>query len=186
MATHKDYYHQESERLIYRKVALADLSSWAEFFVDNDRLKFLGTDENKSEKEAAEYWVNKQLTRYNDNEYGHLVAIDKASNHFIGMCGILIRNIHDTIEYEIGYSLKPKYWGKGYATEMAKTMKTYGFKNINTNRLISIIHVDNIDSIKVARKNGMSLLFKTKFMEMEVDIYGVNKVDEERKSNHKV
>ena len=41
-----DYFNQESKRLIYRKLVEGDLESWTEFFIDNDRLPYLGMDPN--------------------------------------------------------------------------------------------------------------------------------------------
>ena len=172
-----NYFDQTSERLIYRRLTLEDIPGWTDFFENNDRLKYLGTVAGKSKEQAAKDWVERQLDRYSRNEFGHLAVIHKESGHFIGMCGILIRDINDRIEYEIGYSVKPTYWGFGYATEMAKTMKLFGFNHIQTNRLISIIHIDNHDSVKVAIKNGMDKLYKTKFMDMEVNVYGIPNPD---------
>jgi hypothetical protein len=39
---HNDYYYQESERLIFRKLELVDIDSWADFFVQNPMEKFVG------------------------------------------------------------------------------------------------------------------------------------------------
>jgi len=44
--------------------------------------------------------------------------------------------------------------------------------NINTGRLISIIHVDNIESVEVSQKNRIHVLFKTEFYGMAVVVYG--------------
>lgn len=168
-----DYFNQESERLSYRKLTEADIPSWLEFFVDNDRLHFNGLDLSKSHEELADGWIRKQFERYEEQGLGHLAVIEKSSAKFIGMVGILPRIILDKPEYEIAYSLKPKFWGKGYGTEMAVKMKSYGFENIKTDRFISIIDKENTDSINVAKKNGMDLLFDTDYMGMEVHVFGI-------------
>ena len=170
-----DYFNQESERLKYRKLTKEDIPSWIEFFIKNDRLKYLGMDLQKSKETLAEEWILAQLTRYENQGLGHLAVEIRDSGDFIGMGGILPRELNGNNEYEIAYSLKPKYWGNGYATEIAKTMREFGSKNINTNRLISIIDVENFDSAKVACKNGMNVLFKTEYLGMNVDVYGINK-----------
>ncbi len=169
-----DYFNQESERLKFRKLTSEDISSWIEFFSNNKHLKYLGIDLQKEPKNLATDWIQAQLKRYEDNGLGHLAIELKESQELIGMGGILSRELHGKQEYEIAYSLKPNYWGKGYATEIAVQMKKFGQNYINTQRLISIIHVENSESSKVAIKNQMEILFQTEFLGMKVDVYGIN------------
>lgn len=168
-----DYFNQESERLRFRKLTLADIPTWVAFFEGNDRLHFLGMDTSKSKELMAQEWVQMQLDRYKNQGYGHLAVERKDTGEFIGMSGILPRLLDGRQEYEIGYSLIPKYWGMGYATEMARTLKAYGQAHIDTPRFISIIAIENEGSMKVARKNGMRVLFKTAFLGMVVEVFGV-------------
>jgi RimJ/RimL family protein N-acetyltransferase len=170
-----DYFNQQSERLIYRKLTEEDIPSWIEFFVDNDRLEYLGMDLQKSKETLAEEWIKAQINRYENQGLGHLAVEVKDTSEFIGMGGILPRELDGIKEYEIAYSLKPKYWGNGYATEIAKKMKAFGSKNIDTNRFISIIDVANMESANVAKKNGMSVLFNTEYFGMKVDVFGMDK-----------
>jgi len=170
-----DYFNQESVRLTFRKATLEDIPTWAEFFVNNDGLKYLGIDSIKDKEKMAEGWIKGALKRYENNEFGLLAVELKDSGDLIGMGGILLWELNGRKEHEIAYSIIPEYWGNGYATEIAKTTKEYCFKNINTDRFISIIHVDNIASAKVAQKNGMQVIFNTEFHEMNVDVYGVLK-----------
>lgn len=173
-----DYYLQESDRLKYRKLTKKDIPLWIPFFHNNDRLNYLGIDTSKSHEELAEMWIKKQLERYDNEGFGHLAVELKTTGEFIGMGGILPRELLDKPEYEVVYSLKPPYWGKGYATEIAQTMKKFGMENIPADRFISIIHIDNSPSVNVATKNGMSPLFKTEFMDMPVEVYGAKSGDQ--------
>jgi len=170
-----DYYNQESVRLKFRKLTIEDIPAWVEFYIDNDRLKYIGIDSVENKELLAERWVKETLKRYENQEFGFLAVELKDSGDFIGMGGILLWELNGNMEHEIAYSLKPKYWGKGYATEIAQTIKNYCINNIDKNRFISIIHIDNIASAKVAKKNGMHVLFKTEFHKMPVDVYGINK-----------
>lgn len=167
-----NYFEQESERLTYRRLTTEGTPSWLEFFHNNDRLKYFGMDPSKSHEELAKDWIEAQLNRYKTQGFGHLAVIEKDSGDFIGMSGILPRELNEKEEYEISYSLKPNYWGKGYGTEMAKAMTAFGTKHINTERFISIIHIDNTASAHVAKKNGMDILFQTEFLGMKVNVYG--------------
>ncbi|MGV6861425.1 MAG: GNAT family N-acetyltransferase [Putridiphycobacter sp.] len=168
------YFTQQSERLNFRKLTELDITSWVDFFIDNDRLAFMGIDLTKSKETLAEEWIRAQFKRYETQKLGFLAVELKSTGQLIGLGGILPREINDRPEYEIAYSLLPKYWGQGYATEIAKTMKNYGCKDLNAQRLISIIHVDNIPSAHVAKKNGMDILFSTEYLGMPVHVYGTN------------
>lgn len=173
----KSYYEIETERLEYRKLTKEDIPLWTIFFVNNDRIKFLGIDINKEPESLAKEWIEMQFKRYEENGLGHLAIIHKETKELIGLGGIIPRDFKENKEFEIAYSLFPKFWGKGYATEHAIAMKNFGFKNIDTERFISIIDIDNVDSEKVARKYNMEILFKTEHLGMNVNVFGVYRTD---------
>ena len=56
---------------------------------------------------------------------------------------------------EIHYSLLPEFWGKGYATELAKGIISFGFEALNLHRIEAGVAVDNEQSIRVLEKVGM-------------------------------
>ncbi len=170
-----NYFQQESQRLLFRKFTPADISDWTPFFINNDRLHFLGIDVNKTPKALATGWINKQFERYETEQLGHLAIVEKASNTFIGSGGIVPRTLDDKPVFEIAYSLLPKFWGNGFATEAAQQLKSFGFNKPIANQLVSIIHKDNLASTKVAKKNGMKPLYETIFIGMEVIIFGVDR-----------
>jgi ribosomal-protein-alanine N-acetyltransferase len=166
------YFDQESDRLRYRKLSLDDVVEWSEFFLNNPNLPFLGRGFSTDPMEASKEWIVRQLDRYAEWGCGHLAVIEKESGKLIGMCGLLAREIEGENEYEVAYSLKPAYWKRGYGTEMARQLKRFGEENKLAPRFVSMIHPDNIGSIKVAQNNGMNLLFKSTYMEMDVLVFG--------------
>lgn len=170
-----NYFNQKSERVRFRPLTKEDADSWVEFFINNDRLQYLGIDLSKPKEVLAEGWVNAQLKRYQTQGLGHLAVELKQCSTFIGMAGVLPRVLNGKEEYEIAYSLKPAYWGQGFATEMAKTMKEFALKHIQADRFISIIDRANFQSANVAKKNGMQILEKTQYLGMKVDVFGIKK-----------
>ncbi len=111
------YFNQESERLRFRKFTENDISDWVEFFEENDRLHFLGLDLTKTKDILAKDWISNQLERYKIHGLGLLAVEIKENGQFIGSGGIIPRELDGQNEYEIAYSLKPKFWKKGYGTE---------------------------------------------------------------------
>lgn len=167
-----NYYSQQTERLILRKLTEADIETWAEFFVDNPDGRFVAVDFSLDKLTSAKNWIDKQLERYANKQFGLLAAIDKATGSFVGMGGILTRELNGKPEFEIAYSLLPAHWGRGYATELAMRMKRYGSENDVSNKFISIIHKENEGSMNVARKNGMTKLRESTFLGMDVFVFG--------------
>jgi len=167
-----DYYSQETDRLILRKLTENDIDTWAGFFVDNPNGRFVAVDFSLDKQTSSKFWIDKQLYRYANQQFGLLAAINKASGNFVGMGGILTRELNGKAEFEIGYSLLPTYWGKGFATEIATHMKAFGKQNNVSEKFISIIHKENEGSMNVAKKNGMTNLYETTFYEMPVFVFG--------------
>ncbi len=167
-----DYFNQETKRLRFRALCKADTNDWLEFFENNDRLGFLGIDLSECNIVLARKWVIKQLERYENNGLGHLAVIEKSTGKFIGMGGILKRDLDGKEEYEISYSLIPAFWGKGFGTEIATQLRKFGEAHQIAPRFISIIHKKNQPSMHVAKKNGMTVLFETEFLGMEVFVFG--------------
>jgi RimJ/RimL family protein N-acetyltransferase len=168
-----NYFDQQTERLKFRRLTREDIPVWTDFFVDNDRLRYLGIDLSKKPETHATEWIEKQLERYSNEGLGHLAVVLKETNEFIGVGGIIPRQLENKIELEIAYSLLPRFWKNGYGTELAKQMKEFGFENIKPERFVSIIDKENSDSINVAVKNGMDVLFETKYLGMDVQVYGI-------------
>lgn len=56
---------------------------------------------------------------------------------------------------EIGWRLAFDHWGKGYATEGAKTALEYGFNTLNLEEIVSFTPVRNTHSRNVMKKIGM-------------------------------
>ncbi|RTY88550.1 GNAT family N-acetyltransferase [Flavobacterium sp. GT3R68] len=166
------YFTQESERLSFRKLTIDDIPVWTAFFINNNRIKFLGIDITKAPVVLATEWIQRQLERYETQGLGHLAVIEKQTGIFIGMGGILPREIEGKQEMEIAYSLQPEFWGKGYATEIANQLREFGFANGLSKRFISIIDKENGPSLHVASKNNMNIFYETHYLGMEVFVMG--------------
>lgn len=170
------YFDQQTERLAFRKLTRDDIPTWTKFFINNDRLQYLGIDLTLSPEANATGWIENQFPRYEAIGLGHLAVEIKETNQFIGVGGIIPRQLENQVEFEIAYSLLPSFWKKGYGTELAKQLKQFGMENIEIERFVSIIAKENTDSINVAIKNGMRVLFETHYLGMDVYVYGIEKL----------
>ena len=57
---------------------------------------------------------------------------------------------------KIGYAIAAKEWGRGYATDAARTLITYAVKEINLHRITAAIGPDNAGSIAVVPQLGVT------------------------------
>lgn len=168
---------EETARLKFRLLEHSDFDYWIKFFRHPDCARFLGLENAGTPREQCEEWFRRVWERYDKDLGGMNVLIDKTTNEFIGQCGLLVQEVDDRRELEIGYSIIPDYWGRGYATEAAIKCRDYAFNNDFAESIISIIHPENIRSVKVALKNGMINEKQTIFRDMPVVIYRIYKND---------
>ncbi len=168
----------ETNRLHFRLLEQTDFETWLPLFAEPDAVKFLALDASLSQNELCQFWFDKVLSRYENDLGGLNVLIDKTSGEFIGQCGLLVQTIENETYLEIGYSILPKYWGMGYATEAAIKVKKEAFKRNYADLLISIVHVENMGSAKVARRNGMSIMKSIdNYHGIPIHMFGVSKSD---------
>ena len=74
-----------------------------------------------------------------------------SSDELIGCCGL---RPYRKNEYEIGFHLRPQFWGKGYAVEAASAAIDYAFSVLDADALFAGHNPNNAASAKVLRKLG--------------------------------
>jgi [ribosomal protein S5]-alanine N-acetyltransferase len=79
----------------------------------------------------------------------------KESDAFIGLAGLNLSNDKFRLG-EIYYKLLPLYWGMGYATEVSKALIKCGFGNFHLHKVEAGVAVQNVRSIRVLEKSGMT------------------------------
>lgn len=164
---------ESSDRLFYRKMLPTDFDDWLPFY--HNPLSTKHWDGLPSDSiTACKEQFTRVFERY-ENELGGMNALVlKETQQLIGICGLLVQNVDEIEELEIGYSILPEFWLQGFAIEAAQKCKDFAFKNNFTESLISIIHIDNVPSQKVAIKNGMYLDKTTTYKDNPVHIFRVN------------
>lgn len=168
---------QQSERLKYRKLEEADFEWWMEFSSNAEATRYFDFSGNINSKDFCRLWFDKVFDRYKNDTGGHNVLIERETGKPVGMCGLLIQEVDGMNELEIGYSLHPAFWGKGYASEAARKCRDFAFENNFAESLISIIHVENTTSANVALRNGMKLDKTTTYKGIPVNIFRIMKTE---------
>lgn len=142
----------ETERLVLRELTMYDKEDLSLILQNNDVMYAY---EHAFSNDEVVAWLNNQLHRYKEDGFGLWAVILKETGTLIGQCGLTMQKISDKEVVEIGYLFNKAYWHKGYATEAAIACKNYAF-NLDIDEVYSIIRENNLPSINVAKRNGMT------------------------------
>jgi diacylglycerol kinase (ATP) len=105
----------------------------------------------------SEAWITRNRNRCTKDGHGLWAMVLKANGELIGDCGLVVQEVDNTDEIEIGYHLRRDHWNQGFATEAARACRDFAFAHLSANRLISPIRPENLRSRRVAEKNGMTM-----------------------------
>ncbi|HEY5007859.1 MAG TPA: GNAT family N-acetyltransferase [Caulobacteraceae bacterium] len=83
------------------------------------------------------------------------IAVEKASNAFIGGFALETSEEGPVDEAELGYRLQPAAWGKGLATEGARALIAKGFGELGLKRIWGQTMAVNLGSRRVMEKAGL-------------------------------
>lgn len=162
----------ESERLVFRCVQPSDFKRWMSFYHDPESTRYWdGIAEDPLR--ACREQFDRIFERIELGHGGMNALVEKKSGNFIGLCGLLVQDVDNRKELEIGYSMLPGFRNRGYATEAAGHCKKYAFEMALAPSLISIIHIHNTPSQKVALHLGMKIDATTTYKDNPVHIFRV-------------
>ncbi|MCG6187807.1 GNAT family N-acetyltransferase [Maribellus maritimus] len=82
-------------------------------------------------------------------------VIIKENSAFAGLAGMTLSNDRFKMG-EFYYKLFPKFWGNGYATEIARELIYFGFSEYKLHRIEAGVATKNLASIRVLEKAGMT------------------------------
>lgn len=158
----------ETERLRLRQFTIGDTEAVARMLADADVMRFIG---GAPQTKPWEIWrsLSSALGHWMLRGYGPYAVEEKATGEVIGRIGLL--NPVGWPGLEIAWTLNKPAWGKGYATEAAAATARVGFNILKADRLVSLIHPDNVASKRVAERLGAVREGVTDFFGGETYVY---------------
>lgn len=107
--------------------------------------------------DAGAAMLNRHVGHWDRHGFGLWAVMERRSDEIIGWVGpshpAFIPELSDRIE--IGWTLRPPWWGRGIATEGAEAAIDAVFEHLDTDEVISLIHHTNARSIGVSERLGM-------------------------------
>lgn len=129
----------------------ADVDQIAELLGDAEVMRFYPAP--KSREETAR-WIQWNLENYIDHGYG-LWIVETQAGTFVGDCGLTWQQVNGELKLEVGYHVRSRLQGQGFATEAAIACRDFARDQLGVRDLVAIIHPDNRASERVAEKLGM-------------------------------
>ncbi|MEO0794253.1 MAG: GNAT family N-acetyltransferase [Verrucomicrobiota bacterium] len=163
----------ETPRLRLRWFRLSDLDAMAQVLGHPEVMRFSLS--GPYDRAKTQRFLEGCQIAYEERRTGLYAVVVKETDAVIGYCGFYYQMVDYQEEVEIGYRLHPDYWSRGLATEAAAAIQDHGQRDFGYQRMISIIEAENVASIRVAEKCGLSFEKNSSFKGIPVRIYAVTK-----------
>jgi RimJ/RimL family protein N-acetyltransferase len=133
----------QTARLSLRPIALDDVDLLVELDSDAEVMRFLSG--RPSSREEVETTVREHLG-------WRWIAADRATGEFVGWFGLVPG---DAGNYEIGYRLVRRWWGRGLASEGAQALIDAAFSTLRASRVTAQTMAVNRRSRLLMERCGM-------------------------------
>jgi RimJ/RimL family protein N-acetyltransferase len=145
-----------SARLLLRPFAPQDLDNVADLSGNAEKMKYIGPPLSRHQAKEALDW---KIREWNRLGYGWFAVFEKQTRQFIGEVGI------QAFEYdarardvELAFIIKKQWQGRGYCTEAARAVLTFGFDRKQLDKIVSIATPDNLPSQKTLARLGFRFI----------------------------
>lgn len=148
-------------RLLLRPLQASDAPGLFELDSDPAVQRYLGgiggpRPASLADSEAALARIRAQ---YGAGQLGRWAVVLRATGEFVGWAGLKLvaGPVNDARDfYDIGYRLRPRYWGQGYGYEAAQAWLAYGFATLRLPRICAYADVENAGSRRILEKIGLA------------------------------
>jgi RimJ/RimL family protein N-acetyltransferase len=187
----RDIYTIATGRLGLRTWLPTDIIPFAEMNADPEVMRFFPKQLSRLETENFIGIIEKH---FQDKGYG-LFAVDMMSTgEFIGFIGLHTATFISEFTpcVEVGWRLRRRFWGNGYATEGAAACLGYGFGQLGLTEICSFTSAVNGRSVAVMKRIG--LRYRMDFGHPKIDpenelfrhvLYGLTQTEYEQQRSNK-
>jgi ribosomal-protein-alanine N-acetyltransferase len=165
----------ETERLILRRMTMADAPDMFEYGSDPDVTRYVSWPTHKT-VEDSERFLARVVNSYETTNPSGWGIVLKQSGKFIGTIGMDGSWKMKNFRLELGYVLNKDYWGQGLGTEAARAVISCLFDRTSVNRIQAHCLAVNIASSRLMENCGMKfegllrqfLFYKGKFEDVKI------------------
>ncbi len=157
-----------TDRLTIRKLNTTDAKFIIQLLNEPAFIQYIGDKKVKTTKDAEKYLLDGPIKSYEQNGFGLWLVELKENKEPAGICGLIKRDNLDDVD--VGFAFLKKFNGKGFATESAKAVLEYGKNELGLKKIVAITQLDNLGSIRVLEKLGMSFEKLIRFPDEDIDL----------------
>jgi [ribosomal protein S5]-alanine N-acetyltransferase len=181
----------ETDRLLLRRITTSDFPFYERIHADPDVARYIGYGRPRSSDETR-IWLDRIIECYETFQLGQLAVVRKSDGALIGRCGIAYFAVDDrpadggeprgyfvpgeapdgvttSLEPELGYTFDRAAWGQGFAREAARAVFAYSTTIRRGDRIVSVIHPDNVRSRRLAESFGATLVDRVRAFDTLLD-----------------
>lgn len=148
----KPFESLKTARTKIRKLKPSDKNRLIELLCDKSVTRNMAFPDEMLTKEGIRNLLEMTISSYDSKQpLLSFAIVEYKSDDLIGVSGF---SPLDKNELEVFYALLPKYWGKGYATEILESLTEFAFAETKYATIVAQITQSNNASIKIAEKNG--------------------------------
>ncbi|MEQ9813581.1 MAG: GNAT family N-acetyltransferase [Azospirillaceae bacterium] len=142
----------ETPRLALRRHRKDDAAAIAEALQDWEVARWLARLPSPYTKSDALEWIGVATRNWNQGRDYQFVVCDRAAGDLIGHMGLRLEGSGTA---EFGYWFARQAWGRGFATEAARAVLDFGFRDLALDRIEALVIPENGRSVRVLEKLDM-------------------------------
>ena len=142
----------ETKNLVLESFMIQDAEEIFKIRSDDRVTKYLDRDNHKTVDESGSM-IQSIIKSFEDKTGINWIIREKISFEVVGYIGYW-NLIRENVRAEIGYALKPEYWGKGYMSEALLKVIEFGFNEFKLHSIMGNVNPQNKRSIKLLEKYG--------------------------------
>ena len=158
-----------TERLALRPLLPADAEAYAEMRFHPEVAKWLPAP--SGDPQAADAAIERFTRSWEERRYGPWGVF--LEGRLIGHGGL--NYVPDFGETEVLWALHPKFWGRGYATEVARAALDFGFGTLGLEMIFAMTLPDNLASQAVMKRIGLTYRKRVTYKGFDAVWYDTNR-----------
>ena len=168
---------KKSERLYYELITLDHLENYLKMHQNPNVTRFLGVQPDSTIEAHTERFKERIEFAEQNPGFGVFCVYLNGTNEFIGHANI--NQLFKTDERHIGYVIDEPFWGKGYATEIAKHFVQYAFESLGLDEVCAVCDKAHIASQRILSKAGLKYIEDRVFADEPLMYYCLQKASYE-------
>jgi ribosomal-protein-alanine N-acetyltransferase len=164
----------DTERLTLRPLYSADAETLHRIYQVDGVLRYFPNPKPPA-LDKLQHFIESQENHWGRYGYGNWGILPRGEKEIVGWAGLQF--IEDTAETEVGFLLDKPFWGRGYATEIAEVSLRFGFDKKNLEKIIGLVHPENLASQRVLEKCGLRKIDQKVYFGIELFRYWILRAD---------